>query len=163
MRSLFAPPLTGRHVLMMLIAFFGIVFGVNGMLAYRALSTWTGLEQENAYMDGLNYNQTLEARRAQDALGWTNTLTAHFKDGTVDLTAQYFDRSGTPLDTLTVEAMLRRPTQEGFDQNLTLVNQGHGEYGARVPLPLAGQWQVRLTARRGDSDIFFSEARIWSR
>ena len=162
MKAFFSPPLTGRHALLMFVAFFGIVFAVNGILIYRSLSTWTGLEQDNAYIDGLNYNRTLEARRAQAALGWRNTLSVQVRDGAVDLTARYVDRTGTPLENLAVQATLRRPTQEGFDQTLDMTNQGNGTYGAHALLPLPGQWQVRLTARLGSREVFHSESRIWS-
>ncbi len=164
MKSYFAPPLTGQHVLILFLAFFGVILSVNGVLVYRSLSTWTGLEQENAYVDGLNYNQTLEARRAQAELGWRHTLSAEFQnDGGVILTVHFVDRDGAPLEGLNVTAMLRRPTQDGFDQSLELPSRGKGAYGARAVLPLAGQWQVRVTARRGAADLFVSESRIRTR
>ncbi len=164
MKPLFAPPLMGKHMLFLFVAFFGVILAVNGILIYLSLSTWTGLEQEDAYKDGLNYNQTLEARQRQAELGWQNTLSAQFQDnGAVILTTRFVDQGGAPLEGLQVVAELRRPTQEGFDQTLDLLSRGQGEYGARTVLPLAGQWQVRLTAQRGASEVFRSESRIWTR
>jgi len=36
-------PITGRMVLFGLVAFFGVVFAVNGTLIYFAIDSWSGL------------------------------------------------------------------------------------------------------------------------
>ncbi|HEX7776770.1 MAG TPA: FixH family protein, partial [Parvibaculum sp.] len=51
--------LTGRRFLFVLLASFALVFGVNGILIYKALSTFDGIEVDDAYQRGRAYNQTL--------------------------------------------------------------------------------------------------------
>ena len=62
-------PVTGRHVLMMMLGFFGVIFAVNGVFAFLAIDTFTGLETEQAYLKGLDYNRTLTAAAEQRTTG----------------------------------------------------------------------------------------------
>ena len=62
--------LTGRQVLWILVAAFGVVFAVNGMMAWLAEKSFPGLVSNDAYREGLEYNRTIAARQAQAALGW---------------------------------------------------------------------------------------------
>ena len=58
-------PWTGRTVLTALLITFGIVFAVNGVFVYFAVSTWPGLSQSDAYEKGLRYNEVIRAALAQ--------------------------------------------------------------------------------------------------
>ena len=61
----FANEIRGRHVLIGFIVFFGLIFLVNGVFLYYALTTFGGGETSNPYRKGLHYNETLaEAARA---------------------------------------------------------------------------------------------------
>ena len=55
--------LKGRHVLAMLLLFFGTVFGVNFYMARVAIQTFSGLEAEKPYQSGLKYNEVIAAAR----------------------------------------------------------------------------------------------------
>ena len=55
--------ITGRHVLIGMLVFFGVILGVNGMFLYSALSTYTGVVSDEPYRKGLNYNERIEAYR----------------------------------------------------------------------------------------------------
>ena len=48
--------LTGRHVLYMILGFFGVVLLANVVFVYLAMDTFTGLATEGAYVKGLSYN-----------------------------------------------------------------------------------------------------------
>ena len=66
----FANEIRGRHVLIGMIAFFGLIFLANGIFLYYALTTFGGGEKGSPYRSGLRYNETLaEAARAAE-LGW---------------------------------------------------------------------------------------------
>src|ERR1019366_3937349 len=69
--------LTGRHVLQWLVAFFGIVFAVNGVLVRAAISTFGGVETLSSYRAGLQFEQEVGLVARQDALHWqgSGTLT----------------------------------------------------------------------------------------
>src|SRR5215470_7666303 len=64
-------PLGGRTVLVALLAFFGIVIGVNGVMIALAVSTMPGLENEKPYQAGVAYNAEIGAARAQAGRHWT--------------------------------------------------------------------------------------------
>ena len=61
-------PLTGRMVLAMLLAFFGVVIGVNIVMVRLASSTFSGIGDKNAYLAGISHNRTLAAARVQPAV-----------------------------------------------------------------------------------------------
>ncbi|MDP6343656.1 MAG: FixH family protein, partial [Alphaproteobacteria bacterium] len=54
-------PLTGRDVLWLLLGFFALIIVVNGIFVVLALNSFSGVSTENAYRQGLAYNQTLQA------------------------------------------------------------------------------------------------------
>lgn len=140
----------------------GVVVVVNGFLFFFALDSWTGLETDSHYKRGLEYNTALDATTAQRVLGWQTTLTVTPAEGgerKFDVAVTFLDKSGQPLRDLTVDAIVRRPTHEGYDAQLSLNPKGNGAYGGQAALALPGVWDVRLIAQRGD-DHFQSVERV---
>ncbi|MBE0533298.1 MAG: FixH family protein [Rhodospirillales bacterium] len=142
------------------VAAMGVVVVVNGALVAFALGSWTGLETEGHYEKGLAYNRDLAAAQAQAERGWRLTfsldeVTADTRSGRIS--AAFTDHDGRPLTDLDIRAVIRRPTAEGYDQEVPLASTGHGLYGASVVFPLPGQWEVRIHAYRGDA--VFQESR----
>ena len=81
----FADGLRGRHVLLGLVGFFGLIFLVNGIFAYYAIATFGGGDTSDPYRKGLNYNETV-AEAARDAeLGWKAQLTYGTASGSLML------------------------------------------------------------------------------
>ena len=79
-RSLVAPkPLTGGKVLFMLVAFFGVVFAVNFLMAKLAIDTLPGTEVDSAYSASLAYEKEIAAAHDQDARNWK--VDAHIERG----------------------------------------------------------------------------------
>ena len=62
--------LTGRGVLLCLLAFFGVVFAVNAVMIRFATGTFGGVETASSYAAGLAFKKDLNAAEQQDALGW---------------------------------------------------------------------------------------------
>ncbi len=145
------------------VGFFLVVFAVNGVMVWFALSSWTGLETTNSYERGLAYNRALEAAKEQTALGWQADFHFHQtgqRHGTLELRLQ--DRDGVRLQGAKVDAELVRPTEEGHDLALDLAEREPGRYQAEVELPLVGQWEVRLAASaRGE--VYRLSPRIYLR
>jgi len=65
----FAKGIEGRHVLMALIGFFGVMFLVNGIFVYFAVATFSGGDTSDPYRKGLHYNETLQAADRQAERG----------------------------------------------------------------------------------------------
>ena len=62
---------TGRHMLVLMLAFFGTVVAVNLLMAMLATRTFGGTVVDNSYVASQSFNSWLEQGRAQRRLGWT--------------------------------------------------------------------------------------------
>ncbi len=142
-----------------------VVVAVNVGLVYFAVDSWTGLAVERPYERGLAYNKVLAAAARQEALGWHLNLSLrrpdHASDDVVIIEAR--DRDGRPLNGLTIEAELTRPLEPTPPQIYALRPVGEGRYAGRIDGELRpGQWDVRLSAFRGD-DVFHARHRAFLR
>ena len=146
---------TGRHMLVIVLAFFAVIIGVNMAMAYLANSTWSGLIVANGYVASQSFNADEATAMAQDARGWkvgvVNDLTS--------LTFSFADRNATPIGGLSVTGQLRRPTTERNDQALTFEENSRGTYAAPAKLA-TGIWDVELTATEGDAVAYHKTYRL---
>ena len=132
----------GGHVLAMLIAFFGVIFGVNFVMAYLANSTWSGLVVENGYVASQSFDKDLAKAKAQEALGW-NVGFSYDKSG---VKVTFADAKGAKIDTLNLTGKLQRTVTDKEDQLLTFGWMGSGVYSA--PARLApGLWEVEVDGK----------------
>ena len=132
----------GGHVLAMIIAFFGVIFAVNFLLAYLANSTWSGLVVENGYVASQNFNNDLAKAKAQKALGWNVGFA--FDKSSVKIT--FADAKGSKIDTLNLTGRLQRTVTDKEDQKLTFAWMGSGLYSA--PARMApGLWEVEIDGK----------------
>jgi len=148
-------PRRGRWIPWLLVAGLAVTVAVNGAMVWIALDSWPGLTTDDAYAKGLAYNRTIAARAAEAALGWQ--IEFEYRAGRAVVAVS--DRDGRPINGLEVELQLRRPTHEGFDQSARLAGRGEGRYVAPVSLPLSGQWNAVVEARRG-RDRVSAQARL---
>src|SRR5260370_1125597 len=65
-----ARPLTGRLVFVLLVAFFGVVIGVNLVMMKLAIQTLPGTEVDSAYSASLAYEGEIAAAHDQNARNW---------------------------------------------------------------------------------------------
>lgn len=158
--------LTGRRVLALFGGFFIIVFGMNGLMVFQALSTFDGVEVEGAYQKGRAYNHVLDRMEAQEKLGWTAAIEAAPLGGSgqrTSLSAKFTDASGAPLEGLAVHGTFWRPVTAGEDQRMALVETGPGTYAAVFDLAHAGNWLVRISATGPNGETFIEEKRVFVR
>lgn len=154
-------PFTGRHFLICILAFFGVIFGMNIVFIYFATNTWTGLYQENAYIDGLNYNRTIEAAEAQEALEWKGSLELSSLGNQKVITFKLADKNDEALSGFIVKAKIRRPTLQEYDQSFILAESKAGYYETTLDLPFNGQWHVSLQATASDGTPYKIEQRFF--
>ena len=121
------------------VAFFVVLAILDGIFVFVATSTHTGVVTENAYQKGLNYNDTIEAARAQESLGWSAAVA--YANGTLSLNLN--DDAGLAIEGAAVEAFFFRPTQDGLDFSAPLLAIGNGHYANQV-IASEGQWDVRV-------------------
>ncbi|HXZ68091.1 MAG TPA: FixH family protein [Alphaproteobacteria bacterium] len=147
--------LKGWHVLAMLVAFFGVVFAVNGVFIYYALRTHPGDDVQDAYVAGVEYNRELAEKREQRKLGWQASLSvkADARNGEF-IEVAFVDAKGEPVLGLKVDAMLRSPVVASQDRPLKFVSTGPGRFRADVNEPPAAQWDLIIEARNDFGEVF---------
>ncbi len=137
--------ITGRQVLVFTVGAFGIIIAVNVVMAWKAISTFPGLEADNTFVA----SQEFDARRAaQEKLGWT-VATAHER-GKVKIVIT--DAAGTPVEVGSLTVLIGRPTEAKDDVRPTFTFVG-GLYEADVALA-KGQWMLKLEAVAKDGTRF---------
>jgi nitrogen fixation protein FixH len=153
--------LTGRTVLFLLLTFFGVVVGVNMVMATFAVRTLSGTEVDSAYRASLGFNSDIAAARAQAARGWQ--MAAHIEhapDGVAALKVEARDPRGAPLGGLAISARLQRPTDKRADRLVALAEQDTGIYRGVADGVAAGQWDLVIEAHRGGERVFLSRNRV---
>lgn len=147
--------LTGRHVLIIVVSAFSVVIAVNLTLAFKALSTFPGLEVANSYVA----SQEFDARRdAQEALGWTVTADATSSQ----LRLRVVDAAGGPARINTLEALVGRATSVAQDTLPQFSYAGGGTFVAPVDLE-PGYWTLRLQMVAEDGTLFQQRLELYVR
>ena len=146
----FRPPLTGRHVFAMIVAFFLVIFAVNGVFVYVSLQSHPGVTSDDAYRKGLDHNRTLDHADRQNARGWTARVAA--VDGRVKV--RLADRTGAALTGLAVRGQARRPVHDRSDTELTLSETAPGQYNAVGTKLSPGRWELVLTAAANGLPVY---------
>lgn len=134
------------------VAFFAVVIVVNAIMVYFAATSWTGIHTTKHYLKGLDYNRTLEAVEQQKARGWTSTLSVASDNDGLRLDLDLRDVGERALTGAEVTAQFVRPTHEGYDLEIKLVDYGKGYYTGRLQAPLPGQWDVHVVAKHSQGD-----------
>ncbi len=137
---------TGRHMLFVVVGAFGLIIVVNLFMAYRAVSTFPGLEVKNSYVASQSFDKD---RAAQRALGWRTSV--EYRDGNLSL--NILDINGKPAsDVGIIDALVARPTHQRDDVVPEFQNRT-GRYTA--PLTLGkGKWELRLKIKSLDGVLF---------
>lgn len=154
--------LKGKHVLFILLGFFGMVFAVNGFFVYSALHTLPGEERGATYEAGLHYNAMLAAERAQESLHWSHKPEFAPASG---VAVSFTDAEGSPVAGLSIEGWLERPASGEPDRRLTFTEVAPGRYEAQAGAPEAGAWILAFTAQKSrpgsEPAIYRAKERIW--
>lgn len=136
----------GKHVLAGLLGFFFVMFAVNGVFVYYALTTFNGVETDDAYRSGLAYNVRIAEAERQESRDWRGELT--LSPETRKLSLVLADAGGFPVPGLTIAAGIGRPATDRFDTRLALSEVRPGTYEAEVPNLGDGNWIVDIEARQ---------------
>lgn len=143
--SAMSKPLTGRKVLLIAVAAFGVIIAVNVVMAWQAVSTFPGLEVENSYVASQEFDRN---KAAQDALGWN--VSTEYSGGKLSFVIR--DKQGLPARVASFDALVGRPTHVREDMKPDFDNVG-GIFVAPVDLS-PGVWLVHLDAKAADGTHF---------
>ena len=150
-----ARPLTGRHVLMWLAGFFGVVIAANVWFVTMSIESFHGEDRQRPYQQGLAYNQTLALRSRQQAEGWQASLTLEGRWLRLAVTR----RDGAPVEGLRLAGVLQHPADTFHDTPITLKAIGQGVYEGRIGD--AGHGRRIAVIRAEGPTPFETERRIW--
>tara|TARA_R110002073_G_scaffold6985_7_gene40414 strand:- start:4410 stop:4877 length:468 start_codon:yes stop_codon:yes gene_type:complete len=150
----FLNPLRGWHVLVMILMFFGVTIGVNATFITLALQTFPGEDVPRSYVQGINFNDTLDARRRQTELGWTASFNA--VDGRLVLAVA--DAADRPVPGLVLSGEMVHPDTTTACP-LVFAEGQDGLYRAPLACDTSGRWRVRV---HNDGDAPFEvEYELW--
>lgn len=135
---------TGRHMLGIMLGFFGVIIAVNVTMAVVANTSWSGFVVRNSYIAGLEFNERAEAARAQNALGWTSDLSV--ADGAVRFSLA--DEQGRAVELEGGTLTLRRPVNDTEDRTVEMTPMAGGALSAAVVLG-DGNWIAEVRAQAG--------------
>jgi len=136
--------LTGRKVLIILLAAFGTIFTVNMTLLYQAVSTFPGLEVKNSYVA----SQTFDDRAiAQQALGWSPEV--KYANGQMNLS---IFANGEFIFPEVINVRVGRPTHGREDVNPMLLRDTIG-YWFKIDLN-DGKWFIYVDAESAKGEPF---------
>jgi nitrogen fixation protein FixH len=137
--------ITGRHVLAIFVAAFGVIIAVNLTLAWQAVATFPGVEVQNSYVASQTFDRD---RAAQEALGWT--VAVEYAGGRLALA--FTDAGGLPAPVARLDVLVGRTTEARDDRRPALVRKGAW---FEAPMTLApGRWLIRIEAEAADGTRF---------
>lgn len=154
-------PLTGRFVLLTLLAFFGVVFAVNFVMMKLAIDTLPGTEVDSAFSASLGYAKEIVAAYDQNTRNWR--VDAHIQrgpNGDAMLQLEARDNGGAPISGLKFQGRLERPTDRRADRPVELAEVGIGIYRGTAPLVAAGQWDLVIEGDAAGRRMFLSKNRV---
>jgi nitrogen fixation protein FixH len=152
--------LTGRHVLLWLIGFFGLVFMVNAVLVRAATSTFGGLDTPSSYKAGLMFEGEIANAERQQALRWqVDGKLTRDRAGETVLDISVRDAQGQPVTGLTADATLAHPADARLDQIIHLAKIGAGAFHGQAQ-GHSGQWELIVDFYRDHERVFRSRSRV---
>ena len=135
---------TGRHMLVILVAFFGVVITANVTMAVFAGKSWSGLVVKNSYVASQQFNEHVAEARAQAALGWQPSLA--YSDGI--LRYEMTDRNGGRVALDGVTALFKRPVSTAQDTEVVFERAADGSFAVQTTLG-DGVWVVDVLSEAG--------------
>ncbi|VAV93387.1 hypothetical protein MNBD_ALPHA08-578 [hydrothermal vent metagenome] len=146
---------TGKHMLVGMLMFFGVIITANMTMAWFAVSTWSGLVAKNGYVESINFKAKQEAVDRQTLLGWKSKV--RLINGQVIFSVK--DVGGKPVSDLSIVATIGRPTTEKADAVMAFRQANPGEYLAGAP-EQSGQWILEIQATGVEKQLYRKKYRI---
>jgi nitrogen fixation protein FixH len=143
-----------------LLCTFGVVFAVNGFFIARAIATYPGEDVQNPYLQGVDFNQTLQARAEQAAEGWQATIAAkRVAGGAVEVTIVVDKKAGVLPADFSLTGLLRHPSDEELDHPLSFAASGPNRFVGHITGVRRGAWDVQVKAN--GRVAFEASRRVW--
>lgn len=137
--------LTGRKVLAIAVAAFGIIIAANLTLAYSAIQSFPGIEVKNGYIASQSFERE---RAAQELLGWNTEAT--YEKGVLSVAVLDRDGAVAPLQNTVIH--LGRPTTAASVLEMAPASDMAG-WTATISLA-PGPWRVDIVGVSPEGDRF---------
>ncbi|WP_085026065.1 FixH family protein [Ensifer aridi] len=146
---------TGWHMVAVMSLFFGTIISINGVMAWNASRSWSGLVVPNAYVASQQFNGKVAEARHFAASGIEGRFSA-----TAGEVRYILVRNGKPLSAAgRVLAVLRRPVEEHEDLEIELAREADGVFiASRGVKP--GQWIADLKVIAGEATVYRQAVRF---
>ncbi len=150
---------TGWMVFGCLVAFFGVVAGVNAVLIGFAVSTFGGVETKSSYEAGLAFAREIAAVHAQDARGWqVRAAIRPTADGRrVEIEAR--DAAGLAVGNVAARVTLAHPTDRRADRVVDMTLASPGRFVGTAAIG-PGQRDLVIELSRDGAQMFRSKSRV---
>lgn len=150
----------GRHVLAGLAVFFAVMLLANAVFVYFAVTTFGGVDTEDAYRKGIAYNRALEDAATQTGLGWKISLAYDGDRGSLTLTVA--DAAGLPVSGLDITGRLLHPATTARDVTLErFEDHGNGRYLRALDPTVKGAWIGDLVVQSDQEPPIRMRQRLW--
>lgn len=153
--SVGAKGFTGRHMLLTTTAFFGVIIAVNVIMAWLALSTWSGLVVNDTYVASQEFNKNAAAMKAMTASGITGRLS--IKGSEIYYSIR--NRDGSPAIVDEVTANFKRPVGDHNDFSVAFRKLSEGRFAGDHDVT-TGDWIVEIVARHAGALVMHQAVRI---
>ena len=139
---------TGWHMLVITVSAFAVVIAVNVGMAYKAISTFPGIEVADSYLASQDFDAE---KTAQLALGWV--LAPSYDQETGAIRLWFTDKAGQSVTLKDISVLIGRPTEAKEDKTPVFVQLSDGAYQADQDLR-PGKWMLRVVAHAQDGTLF---------
>lgn len=146
--------LTGRKVLVIALAAFGVILAANLTMMFAATGTFPGLVVKNSYVASQDWNRRTATQRA---LGW-RAEAAIVPEG---LAVRFTDAAGAPVRGLAVTAVIGRPASQAGDRSIELREQD-GLYRGAIGLA-PGLWRVEIRGTDAAGRSFDARVELYAK
>ncbi|MER2604698.1 MAG: FixH family protein [Siculibacillus sp.] len=152
--------LTGTRVLIIFVVVFGVVFGVNGYMLYKAVGTFSGTVTDSSYRVSQGFNKEIAAAQAQAERAWQ--VSAHAEradDGVVSIRVEARTSEGRPVSGVAFRARLQHPAATAHDKSVDLapLAGADGVFTGRVADVGQGKWGLAITGDTAEGRAFASQ------
>lgn len=148
-KSMTSRGFTGWHMLGIMCLFFGVIITVNIIMAYSAISSWSGLVVQNSYVASQEFNEKAITGKEQAALQWETII--DYKNGAFSY--HLTDQNGTPIEATNAVAHFKRPVGDANDTTVTMTQVETGKFISEVDLG-EGAWIVEINSEAGLEDPY---------
>ncbi len=129
-----------------IVGFFAVVLAVNGVLAYSAFTSGSGLLEDSPYERGLRHQEIISKKKSAVSSGLRPKIAFERVESSEDrvLRVSLRDPDGKVVTVGSVEVRGKFAAEQGHDFNSRLAEQSDGTYSAKLSNILPGIWFVDI-------------------